>query len=132
MSSQSLAPPSLHLLGDPAGAAVSAQSKARSNLDFVPCAATFSILLYAQGSSVICVRHDTLHIERLFERHTEKITLLAVPTVDRDDLVVTYDEQNKAIVWDWTTGDERASFVSYERISAAAWIDNGNIAFGRA
>lgn len=101
--------------------------------DFEPCAATASMFLYAQGNSVVCAHHDTLKIERRFSRHTEEISLLAVDNVsDRGTgrLVVSYDVGQTAIVWDCMTGDELARFASYENLTCAAWMKNGNVAFG--
>lgn len=102
--------------------------------DFEPCAATASMFLYAQGNSVVCAHHDTLKIERRFSRHTEEISLLAVDNVsDRGAgrLVVSYDVGQTAIVWDCMTGDELARFASYENLTCAAWMKNGNVAFGK-
>ena len=102
---------------------------------FEPCAATASIFLFAQGSSILCLHHDTLAIERRFERHKERVTLLSVDNVSERGagrLVVSYDAGQTAIVWDLFTGDEIARFVSYERIRVAAWMKNGNVAFGMA
>lgn len=101
--------------------------------DFEPCAATASMFLYAQGNSVVCAHHDTLTIERRFSRHTEEISLLAVDNVsDRGSgrLVVSYDVGQTAIVWDCMTGDELARFASYENLTCAVWMKNGNVAFG--
>jgi hypothetical protein len=101
--------------------------------DFEPCAATASMFLYAQGNSVVCCHHDTLTIERRFSRHTEEIQLLAVDTVSERGtgrLVVSYDAGQTAIVWDCMTGDEIARFASYENLTVAAWMRNGNVAFG--
>ncbi|KAG0651597.1 hypothetical protein D0Z07_1811 [Hyphodiscus hymeniophilus] len=67
-------------------------------------------------------------------RHTEEIQLLAVDTVsDRGAgrLVVSYDAGQTAIVWDCMTGDEVARFASYENLTVAAWMRNGNVAFGK-
>ncbi|PBP25712.1 WD g-beta repeat protein [Diplocarpon rosae] len=103
--------------------------------DFEPCAATASMFLYAQGISVVCAHHDTLKIERRFSRHTEDISLLAVDTVSERGagrLVVSYDVGQTAIVWDCMTGDELARFASYENLTVAAWMRNGNVAFGNA
>lgn len=101
--------------------------------DFNPCAATASMLLYAQGNSVVCAHHDTLTIERRFSRHTEEIQLLAVDTVSEKGsgrLAVSYDAGQTAIVWDCLTGDELARFASYENLTVAVWMRNGNVAFG--
>lgn len=101
---------------------------------FDPCAATASMFLYAQGTAVVCAHHDTLKIERVFARHTEDIELLAVDTVSERGagrLVVSYDAGQTAIVWDLLTGDEIARFASYEHLSVAAWMRNGNVAFGK-
>lgn len=105
----------------------------RVTRDFDPCAATASMFLYAQGNSVVCCHHDTLTIERRFSRHTEEIQLLAVDTVSERGTgrqVVSYDAGQTAIVWDCMTGDEIARFASYENLTVAAWMRNGNVAFG--
>lgn len=101
--------------------------------DFEPCAATASMFLYVQGTTVVCAHHDTLKIERRFSRHTEEIQLLAVDNVSERGagrLVVTYDAGQTAIVWDCMTGDEVTRFASYENLTVAAWMRNGNVAFG--
>ncbi|RDW66124.1 hypothetical protein BP6252_09759 [Coleophoma cylindrospora] len=101
--------------------------------DFEPCAATASMLLYAQGPSVVCAHHDTLTIERRFSRHQADIQILAVDTVSEKGagrLVVSYDVGMTAIVWDCMTGDELARFASYDHLTVAAWMKNGNVAFG--
>ncbi|KAH7320210.1 hypothetical protein B0I35DRAFT_478476 [Stachybotrys elegans] len=100
---------------------------------FDPCAATASMFLYAQGSSVVCCHHDTLTIERRFSRHSDEVQLLAVDNqseVGGGRFVVSYDAGQTAIVWDLMTGDEVARFASYEHLTVAAWMRNGNVAFG--
>ncbi|KAI4140124.1 MAG: hypothetical protein L6R39_005940 [Caloplaca ligustica] len=107
----------------------------RPDEDFEPCAATASIFLYAQGSSVICLHHDTLAIDRRFELHKDRILFLSVDNVSERGagrLVVSYDAGQTAIVWDLFTGDEIARFASFETIRVAAWMKNGNIAFGNS
>ncbi|KAL9584387.1 MAG: hypothetical protein Q9203_004680 [Teloschistes exilis] len=107
----------------------------RQDEDFEPCAATASIFLYAQGSSIICLHHDTLAIERRFDLHKERILFLSVDNVSERGagrLVVSYDAGQTAIVWDLFTGDEIARFASYEPIRVAAWMKNGNVAFGNS
>ena len=106
-----------------------------ANLDFTfdPCAATASIFLFAQVNSVLCLHHDTLAIERRFEKHKDEIVLLSVDNVSERGagrLVVSYDAGQTAIVWDLFTGDEIARFASYEQIKVASWMRNGNVAFG--
>ncbi|KAH6896900.1 hypothetical protein B0T10DRAFT_167824 [Thelonectria olida] len=100
---------------------------------FDPCAATASMFLYAQGSSIVCSHHDTLTIERRFSRHAEEVQLLAVDNhseVGGGRFVVSYDAGQTAIVWDLMTGDEVARFASYDHLTCAAWMRNGNVAFG--
>ncbi|KAK3488387.1 hypothetical protein B0T13DRAFT_107552 [Neurospora crassa] len=100
---------------------------------FEPCAATASMFLYAQGSSIVCCHHGSLSIERRFSRHTEEVQLLAVDNLSEmgtGRLVVSYDAGQTAIVWDLMTGDEVARFASYENLTCAAWMHNGNVAFG--
>lgn len=101
--------------------------------DLIPCTATASMLLYAQGSSVICTKYTTLHIERRFLRHTENIILLAADTASTAGVgvVVSCDEGHTAIVWNYHSGDEIARFTSYDRLTAVAWMRDGNIIFGR-
>ncbi|KAL2019117.1 hypothetical protein VTK56DRAFT_10068 [Thermocarpiscus australiensis] len=100
---------------------------------FEPCAATASMFLYAQGTTVVCCHHDTLAIERRFARHSEEVQLLAVDNhseMGAGRLVVSYDAGQTSIVWDLMTGDEVARFASYENLTCAAWMRNGNVAFG--
>jgi hypothetical protein len=101
---------------------------------FEPTAATASMFLYAQGASIVCCHHDTLTIERRFSRHSDEVQLLAVDTqsdLGAGRLVVSYDAGQTAIVWDLMTGDEVARFASYETLTVAAWMRNGNVAFGK-
>lgn len=101
--------------------------------DFEPSDATASMFLYAQGSSIVCAHHDTLKIERRFSRHTEDVQLLAVDNISERGagrLVISYDAGQTAIVWDLMTGDEVARFASYNNLTVAAWMRNGNVAFG--
>ncbi|KAK8093637.1 WD domain-containing protein [Apiospora hydei] len=100
---------------------------------FEPCAATAGMLLYGQGNSVVVAHHDSLTIERRFSRHSAEVQLLAVDTqsdIGAGRLVVSYDTDMTAIVWDLMTGDEVARFASYENLTCAAWMRNGNVAFG--
>ena len=102
---------------------------------FDPCAATASMLLYAQGAAVLCLHHDTLALERRFQRHSYPIVFIAVDNVSERGAgrnVVSYDADQTAIVWDILTGDEIARFVSYDHINVAAWMRNGNVAFGES
>ncbi|EAQ86613.1 hypothetical protein CHGG_07866 [Chaetomium globosum CBS 148.51] len=102
---------------------------------FDPCAATASMFLYAQGTSVVCCHYDTLAIERRFARHAEEVQLLAVDNhsdIGAGRLVVSYDVGQTAIVWDLLTGDEVARFASYENLTCASWMRNGNVAFGNS
>ncbi|KAI8416429.1 hypothetical protein FOFC_02739, partial [Fusarium oxysporum] len=100
---------------------------------FDPCAATASMFLYAQGSSVVCCHHDTLTIERRFCRHADKVQLLVVDNQSEAGggrFVISYDAGQTAIVWDLMTGDEISRFACYNHLTVAAWMKNGNVAFG--
>ncbi len=100
---------------------------------FQPCAATASLLLYAVDNLIICLHHDTLALDRRFDRHRDPVVWLAADNVSERSAgrsVVSYDSGQTALVWDLLTGDELARFVSYEQIRVAAWLRNGNIAFG--
>ncbi|MCJ1384204.1 hypothetical protein MMC17_007320 [Xylographa soralifera] len=111
------------------------RQSASSDVGFQPCAATASIFLFAQGNRILCLHHDTLAIERKFERHKEPVVLLSVDNVSERGsgrLVVSYDEGQTAIVWDLFTGDEIARFASYEPLKVAAWMKDGNVAFGNS
>lgn len=44
---------------------------------------------------------------------------------------MSYDVGQTAIVWDLFTGQEVSRFASFEHIGVAAWMRNGNVAFGR-
>ncbi|KAJ3556685.1 hypothetical protein NPX13_g10083 [Xylaria arbuscula] len=101
---------------------------------FEPTAATDQMLLYGQGNSVVVANHDTLTIERRFSRHSAEVQLLAVDTqsatMGNGRFVVSYDVDMTAIVWDLMTGEEVARFSSYENLTCAVWMRNGNVAFG--
>ncbi|KAI0422542.1 hypothetical protein F5X98DRAFT_155718 [Xylaria grammica] len=101
---------------------------------FEPTSATDKMLLYGQGNSVVVAHHDSLTIERRFSRHSAEVQLLAVDTqsatMGNGRFVVSYDVDMTAIVWDLMTGEEVARFASYENLTCAAWMRNGNVAFG--
>ncbi|KAJ6043833.1 uncharacterized protein N7446_002031 [Penicillium canescens] len=100
---------------------------------FEPCASTASLFLYAQGSTILCLHHDTLAIERRFQSHQENIDFISVDNVSERGagrLVVSYDVGQTAIVWDIFTGTEIARFASFEHLRVASWMRNGNVAFG--
>ncbi|KAI0451895.1 hypothetical protein F5B21DRAFT_361068 [Xylaria acuta] len=101
---------------------------------FEPTAATDRMLLYGQGNSVVVAHHDSLTIERRFSRHSAEVQLLAVDTqsatTGNGRFVVSYDVDMTAIVWDLMTGEEVARFASYENLTCAIWMRNGNVAFG--
>lgn len=101
--------------------------------DFEPCAATGSFLLYSQRNQILVVHHDTLAIERRFGLHREHVRWISVDNVSERGagrLCVSYDAGNTAIVWDIFTGSEVSRFAAYDEIRTAAWMRNGNIAFG--
>ncbi|KAL2418619.1 hypothetical protein ABEF91_004618 [Exophiala dermatitidis] len=113
-----------------------ARAKPRSDdMPFEPCASTSSLLLFAQGSTVVCLQHDTLTIEKRFEKHSKDVQLIAADSVSEAGagrLVVSYDVGQTAIVWDLLTGEQLSRFVSYESLRVAHWMRNGNVAFGNA
>ncbi|KAK5044401.1 hypothetical protein LTR84_011273 [Exophiala bonariae] len=102
-------------------------------IPFEPFACTASLLLFAQGSTVICLHHDSLALERRFQKHSKEVILISADNVSETGagrLVVTYDVGQTAIVWDLFTGEQISRFVSYESLKVAHWMRNGNIAFG--
>ncbi|KAF2761697.1 hypothetical protein EJ05DRAFT_482545 [Pseudovirgaria hyperparasitica] len=107
----------------------------QDDVGFEPSAATASFFLYAQRNVILCLHHDTLAIERRFTGHREDVVWIYVDNISERGagrLVVSYDTGNTAIVWDLLTGDEVARFASYEHIRVAAWMRNGNVAFGNS
>lgn len=107
---------------------------AATDQPFEPSAATASSLLIAQGSTVLCLHHDSLAIDRRFQKHNDNILIIAVDNVSERGpgrLVVTYDAKQTAIVWDLYTGEQISRFASYVPLTVAAWMRNGNIAFGK-
>ncbi|KAI2706684.1 hypothetical protein DTO012A7_4695 [Penicillium roqueforti] len=102
---------------------------------FVACTSTASLFLYAQGSTILCLHHDTLAIERRFQSHQENIEFISVDNVSERGagrLVVSYDVGQTAIVWDIFTGTEIARFASFDHLQMASWMRNGNLAFGNS
>ena len=105
-----------------------------SNVRLEPCASTASLFLYAQGSAIVCLHHDTLALERRFENHQVDIEFIYVDNVSERGagrLVVSYDVSQTAIVWDLFTGSVLARFASFEQLKVAAWMRNGNVVFGK-
>ena len=100
-----------------------------------PSTSTASHLLYAQRNVILCLHHDTLAIDRRFSRHQEDVLWVQADNASERNpgrLVVSYDTGQTALVWDLFTGEEVSRFVSYEPIRVAAWMKNGNVAFGRS
>ncbi|KAL4862907.1 hypothetical protein BDV12DRAFT_35905 [Aspergillus spectabilis] len=100
---------------------------------FEACASTASLFLYAQGSAILCLHHDTLALERRFENHREEVVFISVDNVSERGagrLVVSYDASKTAIIWDLFTGSVIARFSSFEELKVASWMRNGNVAFG--
>lgn len=100
---------------------------------FQPSAATSAFFLYATGPHVVCCRHDTLVIERVFSHHQERISLLAVDSEDEiggGRRAVSYDDEQLVIVWDIVTGEEVTRFSEIEGLTSTAWMRNGNLIFG--
>ncbi|KAJ5527064.1 hypothetical protein N7513_011223 [Penicillium frequentans] len=107
--------------------------QAPSEPKFEPCAATASLFLYTQDTTILCLHHDTLAVERRFSSHQENIEFISVDNVSERGagrLVVSYDVGQTAIVWDIFTGTEIARFASFEHLRVASWMRNGNVAFG--
>ncbi|KAH6991472.1 WD40-repeat-containing domain protein [Ilyonectria sp. MPI-CAGE-AT-0026] len=108
--------------------------QAIQNLNFfTPCAATATMFLYAQGSSIVCTYHNTLTISRTFSGHIGEVQFLAVNNKTRFDggcLVVSYDSGKTVIVWDFISGVEIIRYISQEPLSCAAWMRDGSIVFG--
>ena len=103
------------------------------DLDFQPCAATSSSFVFAQGKKILCLQHGSLAVERRFEKHRAPVTLLSVDNVSERGsgrLVASYDADQVAIIWDLLSGDELSRFSSYKPLKVAAWMKNGNVAFG--
>ncbi|KAI1007139.1 hypothetical protein K3495_g1085 [Podosphaera aphanis] len=91
------------------------------------------MFLFAQGSSVICVHYDTLTVARRFSNHTQEIKILAVDNLSERGAgrtVVSYDLSHNVIIWDCLTGDELVKINSHDSLTVAAWMRNGNVAFG--
>lgn len=92
------------------------------------------MFLFAQDTTILCLHHDTLALERRFQRHAEPIVFIAVDNVSERGAgrqVVSYDAGQTAIVWDLFSGEEITRFASYDHLCVAAWLRNGNVAFGR-
>ncbi|KAL1959091.1 hypothetical protein VTO42DRAFT_2878 [Malbranchea cinnamomea] len=98
-----------------------------------PCAATAAYFLFSQGNVILSLHHDTLALDRRFEGHRDQVLFITVDNVSERGagrLVVSYDASQTAIVWDLFTGNELSRFASFQLIRVAAWMRNGNVAFG--
>lgn len=107
---------------------------ARLPNDLQPCTATASIFAYAQNNLIICCHHNPLEADRVFAGHLAKIDLLVADAhkwYSAGETIFSYDELEVGVFWDMLTGSEVARFASRETLTAAAWMNNGKIAFGR-
>lgn len=97
-----------------------------------PCGATSHLFLFAQGTSILCLQYESLAVEKRFEGHLDDVTIISVDnnSDEGEGKVVTVDISKQAIVWDTRTGHEIARYSSFEVLRSAAWMKNGNLAFG--
>lgn len=79
----------------------------------------------------MCLRHDTLELERRYEGHISDVILISIDnTTPECPRVVSVDNDKTAIVWDLHSGEEVSRYQAYEDIRVVAWMKNGNLAFG--
>lgn len=100
---------------------------------FEPSAATASYFLYAQRHLILSLHHDTLAVDRRFDKHKDEVLLIVADNVSERGagrFVFSYDASQHAIIWDLFTGEELARFASYATVLVAAWMRDGNLAFG--
>ena len=97
-----------------------------------PSYASSQFVLQAQGSSILCLQHDSLAAERRFVRHKEDVTIISVDNISDviATRVVSVDKSKTAIVWDIDSGDVLSQYEAYEDILVATWMKNGNLVFG--
>ncbi|KAK6349513.1 hypothetical protein TWF696_005797 [Orbilia brochopaga] len=106
--------------------------KEKPLMSLAPCTSTASLFIFSQGSSITCVKHDSLQLERRFEAHNADITLIAADTNSEngDGQVISLDASKEAVVWDSASGEEISRFTAYEEIRVATFLRNGTIALG--
>ncbi|KAH7161750.1 WD40-repeat-containing domain protein, partial [Dactylonectria macrodidyma] len=103
--------------------------------DLQPCTATASFFAYARNNLVICCRHNSLEIQRVFEGHSAKVDLLVADAhkgYSASEIIFSYDGSKVGICWDLLTGREKVQFVTREVLTAAIWLNNRKIALGFA
>ena len=98
------------------------------------CSAAVEHVLYAQGGSVAVLRQGSLALERRFDGHGAGHAVSVIAVDNRSDgqptRVVSVDTGRTAIIWSLETGAEISRFVAYDDLQTAAWMKNGNLAFG--
>lgn len=98
------------------------------------CSAAVEHVLYAQGGSVAVLRQGSLALERRFDGHGAAHAVSVIAVDNRSDSqptrVVSVDTGRTAIIWGLETGAEISRFVAYDDLQTAAWMKNGNLAFG--
>ncbi|KAI9660262.1 MAG: hypothetical protein M1831_003570 [Alyxoria varia] len=102
---------------------------------FAPCSATGSFFLHAQKNVISCLHHDTLALERRFDKHEHDVFLVAADNVSERSSgcrIVTCDVGQNAYIWEVFTGEQVSRFSSFEPIRVATWMKDGRIAFGNA
>ncbi|KAI5843207.1 WD40-repeat-containing domain protein [Tricharina praecox] len=120
-------------IGSRPNSTISVASVIRDDIpELLPCYASSQFVLQAQGSSILCLQHDSLAAERRFVRHKENVTIIAVDNISDvvATRVVSVDKSKTAIVWDIDSGEVLSQYEAYEDILVASWMKNGNLVFG--
>ncbi|KAI4610529.1 uncharacterized protein J4E87_010783 [Alternaria ethzedia] len=82
---------------------------------FEPCAATGSFLLYAQRNVILVLHHDTLAIERRFDRHREDVSWISVDTTSERG-----NAQGNIILFEPSTSEHLSARTIFDPITALA------------
>jgi hypothetical protein len=82
---------------------------------------------------ILCLHHDTLAIDRRFTGHADDVVWIEADNYSEKGagkMIASYDNSMMTIIWDAQSGQEVARVEPYGDIRVAAWMKNGQVAFG--
>jgi hypothetical protein len=100
---------------------------------FIPCAATPALFLFARENLIYCIHHDTLSLVRKLKQHKTDIIILTANNAGgkgSGGTAISYDIEHNAIIWNLYTGEELARMASLEPVRAASWMRDDRVVLG--
>jgi hypothetical protein len=100
---------------------------------FIPCAATSALFLFARENVIYCIRHSTLTLARKLKKHEADVIFVTpnnISVTDSGGTAISYDREHNAIIWDLYSGEELARLASFASIRVASWMPDDRVLLG--